>query len=116
MSEIGRSFLGVALLIGIGWALSMARGKVSWRTVLSALAVQMGIGAIVLFSEPGKYALTKVALGVTQVLEYGYKGTEFLFGGLVGPKMFEVFGGGGFVFAFRVLPSISFVTSLIAVL
>lgn len=116
MSEIGRSFLGVALLIGIGWALSMARGKVSWRTVLSALAVQMGIGAIVLFSEPGKYALTKVALGVTQVLEYGYKGTEFLFGGLVGPKMFEVFGGGGFVFAFRVLPSIIFVTSLIAVL
>ncbi len=53
---------------------------------------------------------------MTHVLEYGAKGTEFLFGGLVSPKMFEVFGGGGFVFALRVLPTIIFVTSLIAVL
>jgi CNT family concentrative nucleoside transporter len=116
MSDIGRSLLGVALLIGIGWLLSMGRKNVSWRTVLAALAVQMGIGAIVLFSDPGKFALTKVALGVTHILEFGFKGTEFLFGGLVSAKMFEVFGGAGFVFAFRVLPSIIFVTSLIAVL
>lgn len=39
-----------------------------------------------------------------------------MFGGLVDGKMFELFGGGGFVFAFRVLPMIIFFSSLIAVL
>jgi CNT family concentrative nucleoside transporter len=43
------------------------------------------------------------------------KGIGFLFGGLVSDKMFEVFGGGGFVFAAR-LPVIVFFSSLIAVL
>ncbi|MCP5821133.1 nucleoside recognition domain-containing protein, partial [Klebsiella pneumoniae] len=41
---------------------------------------------------------------------------DFIFGGLVSDKMFEVFGGGGFVFALRVLPVIVFFSSLIAVL
>ncbi|STU75925.1 Nucleoside permease NupC [Klebsiella pneumoniae] len=44
------------------------------------------------------------------------KGISFIFGGLVSDKMFEVFGGGGFVFALRVLPVIVFFSSLIAVL
>ena len=33
---------------------------------------------------------------------------DFIFGGLVSGQMFEVFGGGGFVFALRVLPVIVF--------
>lgn len=116
MSEMLRSFVGVGLLIGIGVLLSLNRKNIRWRTVLAALAVQMAIGAFVLFLPLGKDALTAVASGVTHVLEFGNKGTQFLFGGLVSDKMFEVFGGGGFVFAFRVLPSIIYVTTLIAVL
>lgn len=115
MSDIGRSLLGVALLILIGWAFSMRRKDVSWRTVLSALAVQMGIGAIVLFSDQGSWALQKIAGGVTHVLEYGAKGTEFLFGNLVTAEAFKP-GGLGFIFAFRVLPTIIYVTALISVL
>ena len=116
MSEVMRSFIGVALLIGIGILLSMNRKSIRWRTVLAALAVQMAIGAFVLFIPFGKDALTAIAGGVTHILEFGFKGTEFLFGGLVSTKMFELFGGGGFVFAFRVLPTIIYVTTLIAVL
>ena len=41
---------------------------------------------------------------------------EFLFGGLVTARMFEVFGDTGFVFAFRVLTAIISVSALIAVL
>lgn len=44
------------------------------------------------------------------------KGMNFIFGGLVSDKMFELFGGGGFIFALRVLPIIVFFSSLIAVL
>ncbi len=115
MAELLRSVGGIALLIGIGWALSMARGSVRWRTVLAALAVQFAIGAIVLFWDRGNQALLAVATGVTHVLEFGAKGTEFMFGGLVSPDVFKP-GGLGFIFAFRVLPTIIYVTALIAVL
>lgn len=54
--------------------------------------------------------------GVASVIAYGNEGISFIFGGLVSDKMFEVFDGGGFVFALRVLPVIVFFSSLIAVL
>ena len=116
MTESIRSLIGVGILVLIGFLLSYNRSAIRWRTVLAALAVQMAIGAFVLFVPIGKDILGGIANGVTHVLEFGFKGTEFLFGGLVSNKMFEVFGGGGFIFALRVLPSIIFVTALIAVL
>ncbi len=116
MSEVTRSLFGVALLILIGWLFSINRKSVNWRIVLSALVLQMGIGALVLFSDAGSAALKAIAETMTNILKFGNKGTEFLFGGLVSDKMFEVFGGMGFIFAFRVLPAIIYVTALIAVL
>ena len=116
MTDLVRSLIGVGILVLIGFILSYNRKAISWRTVLAALAVQVAIGAFVLFVPVGKDILGGIANGVTHVLGYGFKGTEFLFGGLVSSKMFEVFGGGGFIFALRVLPTIIFVTALIAVL
>ena len=115
MSDVVRSLLGIGLLILIGWLFSMARGKVQWRIVLSALALQMAIGAVVLFSSQGNAVLLGIASTVTHVLEFGAKGSEFMFGGLVSPNVFKP-DGLGFIFAFRVLPAIIYVTALIAVL
>lgn len=53
---------------------------------------------------------------VFKIINYGNEGISFLFGGLVSDKMFEVFGGGGFVFAVRVLPTIVFFSALISLL
>lgn len=64
----------------------------------------------------GRKILLAMSDGVASVIGYGQKGMDFIFGGLVSDKMFEVFGGGGFVFALRVLPVIVFFSSLIAVL
>ncbi len=114
--ELGRSLLGVLMLIGIGYALSINRGAISWRTVIAAVAVQMAIGAFVLFVPFGKDMLDVLAKGVNHILDFGNRGIEFMFGGLVKPKMFELFGGDGFVFALRVLAQIIYVTALIAVL
>jgi concentrative nucleoside transporter, CNT family len=115
MSDVTRSFIGIAILILIGWLFSLARGKVNWRIVLSALVLQVGIGALVLFSDTGSSALKSVADVVTSVLKFGSKGAEFLFGNIVSGAAFSP-GGLGFVFAFQVLPAIIYVTSLIAVL
>lgn len=110
------SLLGMCTLLAIAFALSKHRKAINWRTVGGAFALQFSLGALVLYVPAGQMLLQKMSEGVVAVLSYGNKGIEFLFGGLVGEKMFEVFGGGGFIFAFRVLPTIIFFSSLIAVL
>jgi hypothetical protein len=49
-------------------------------------------------------------------MTYSDAGSAFIFGSLVGPKMDRVFDGAGFVFAFRVLPAIIFITALVSLL
>ena len=116
MSDALHGLLGLAVLVLIAIALSINRRAIRPRVVLAALATQIAIGALVLFVPWGRIALASAAAGVNHVIEYGNKGIEFLFGGLVTPKMFELFGGMGFVFAVRVLPAIIYMSALIAVL
>jgi CNT family concentrative nucleoside transporter len=114
--EILRSLAGILVLLLIAFAFSMNRRAINPRTVICALLLQAAVGALVLFVPLGKTVLSGVATAVNHVLDYGNKGISFLFGGLVDPKMFELFGGGGFIFGLRVLPMIIFVTSLISIL
>ncbi len=114
--EIARSMLGVAVLLLLAFAVSNNRRAIRPRVVLSALAAQFAIGALVLFVPVGRSILAGAAQAVDRVLEYGNKGISFMFGGLVDKKMFDVFGDQGFVFGLRVLPMIIFVTALISVL
>lgn len=110
------SLLGMAVLIGIAILLSNNRKAIRLRTVAGAFAIQFLIGAFILYVPIGQQFLGAVSNGVAAVLQFGNAGIEFLFGGLVSGKMFEVFGGGGFVFALRVLPVIVFFSALVAVL
>jgi len=116
MALIARNLLGIAVLLLIAFIFSTNRRGIRLRTVLPALLAQVGIGAFILFVPIGKSVLSAAAGGVNHVLGYGNAGIEFLFGGLVQSKMFELFGNGGFVFGVRVLPAIIFVTALISVL
>ena len=108
--------VGMATLILIAVLFSSNRKAIKIRTVGGAFAIQAGLGAFVLYVPVGRDILVSVSNAVSSVIGYGQNGIEFLFGGLVSNKMFEVFGGGGFIFAFRVLPVIIFFSSLIAVL
>ncbi|MEX3958858.1 NupC/NupG family nucleoside CNT transporter [Trinickia sp. EG282A] len=114
--EALRSVFGIIALLVIAFAISNNRRAINPRTVLAALALQLAIGALALFVPLGRDALGAIARGVGSILQNGESGIEFMFGGLVGPKMFEVFGKDGFSYALRVLPLIIFVTALIAVL
>ena len=110
------SLLGMVVLLLAAYLLSENRKAINLRTVGGAFLIQVSLGAFVLYVPIGITVLEWLSNGVQRVIDCGFKGTEFIFGGLVSPQMFEVFGGGGFVFAFRVLPSIIFFSSLIAVL
>jgi CNT family concentrative nucleoside transporter len=116
MSDILRGSLGLAALVLIAIAVSENRRAIRARVALSALALQAGIGALVLFVPWGRAALAGAASAVNQVIAYGNKGVEFMFGGLVSPTMHDLFGDTAFVFAFRVLPAIIYMSALIAIL
>lgn len=110
------SLLGIVVLLGIAYLLSNNRKAINFRTVFGALAIQVSLGAFILYVPIGRDALLAVANGVSKVINYGNEGIKFLFGALAGDKVFEVFGGEGFIFAVRVLPAIVFFSALISLL
>ncbi|MDC5841882.1 NupC/NupG family nucleoside CNT transporter [Vibrio europaeus] len=114
--QILSSLLGMIVLLGIAYAFSMNRKLINLRTVFGAFSIQFLIGAFVLFVPIGKDLLQHVSNGINAVLGYSADGIGFLFGGLASDQMFELFGGGGFVFAIRVLPVIVFFSALVSVL
>ncbi|KOE81858.1 NupC/NupG family nucleoside CNT transporter [Vibrio sp. SA48] len=110
------SLVGMVVLLAIAFAFSSNRKAINIRTVGGAFAIQFALGAFVLYVPWGRDLLNGFSTGVSNVINYGNDGSSFLFGGLVSNKMFEVFGGGGFIFAFRVLPTLIFFSALISVL
>jgi concentrative nucleoside transporter, CNT family len=114
--QILMGLIGMVVLLAIAVLLSSNRRAINLRTVLGAWMIQVAIGALILYVPAGRKVLLAMSEGVANVIAYGNEGIGFLFGGLVSDKMFELFGGGGFIFALRVLPVIVFFSSLIAVL
>ena len=103
--------LGIAAFIATAWLMSDARRSVRWRSVGSAFAIQVGIGALVFGTAAGQSVLTTLSDAVGNAIGAGNAGVDFLFGHLTREAK-----NTPFVFAFKVLPMIVFFSSLIAVL
>ncbi|WP_336487840.1 NupC/NupG family nucleoside CNT transporter [Methylobacterium nigriterrae] len=116
IERVVHAAVSLVLLIGIAVLFSTDRRAIRPRVVLAGLGLQVAVGALILFVPAGRAALAAVAGVIQIVLAYGDRGATFLFGGLVEPRMFELFGGSGFVLALRVLPQILYVSALIGVL
>jgi CNT family concentrative nucleoside transporter len=104
--------LGIAALLCAAYALSDNRKAIRWRTVGTALVLQVLIGWMVFAVPAGRDALAWLSFGVANAINAGKEGVDFLFG----PLSREGGDSIGFVFALRVLPMIVFFSSLIAVL
>ncbi|TXH96266.1 MAG: NupC/NupG family nucleoside CNT transporter [Rheinheimera sp.] len=103
------SLVGIAAILLIAYLCSTHRQAIKWRTVGGAFAIQLAIGAFVLYVPAGKDVLVSVSNAVGAVISYANEGIVFLFGD-TGAKKY------GFVFAIHVLTVIIFFSSLIAVL
>ncbi|WP_375749423.1 NupC/NupG family nucleoside CNT transporter [Vibrio sp. HN007] len=106
------SILGIVVLLGAAVLISENKKAINLRTVGGAFAIQLGLGAFILYVPIGRDILLSISQGVSSVIAYGGKGIEFLFGNLVN---FSV-EGIGFIFAFQVLPIIIFFSALVSVL
>ncbi|PWW14489.1 MULTISPECIES: NupC/NupG family nucleoside CNT transporter [Pseudidiomarina] len=103
------SFLGIAIILFIAYLFSSNRKQIRWRTVVGAFAIQLALGAFVLYVPFGQDVLYAVASGVANIIAFTDAGIDFMFGGLASADF-------GFVFAIRVLSVIVFFSSLISVL
>ena len=103
------SLLGITLILAIAVALSSDRKAIRLRVVGAAFALQAGFAALVLYVPAGNRVLQGIAAGVSALLSYAGKGTEFLFGKLATDDL-------GQNFAIQALPVIIFFAALISVL
>lgn len=107
-----RGLLGIAAILGLAVLLSENRRAISKRVVFWGLALQWGFAILVLWVPAGSVALERAGDFIKGVLDTALVGSEFVFG----PKLVAADGPAGFVFAFRVLPTVIFVAALFAVL
>jgi CNT family concentrative nucleoside transporter len=104
--------IGLAVLMGIAYALSTDRKAIRLRTVAWGLGLQFGLALFVLKTESGRWLFGYVGDKIKRLLDFSFEGSQMVFGGL------GVKGGGsfGFIFAFQVLPTIIFIAALFAIL
>jgi concentrative nucleoside transporter, CNT family len=128
--ERGQSILGMAVILGSCFALSRDRSKVSWRLVGWGIGLQLLLGALVLKTGPGRALFSLANDAITGLLAHTSAGARFIFGNLAVQNNVPVGAGGahgpvqaggtvaevGAFFAFGVLPTIIFFSSLMAVL
>jgi concentrative nucleoside transporter, CNT family len=102
---------GIALILGIGVALSRNRRAISRRVVGWGVGLQLAFAIFVLRVPIGQRIFRVLGDAVSALLAFSYAGSGFVFGEL-GKQHSSL----GVVFAFQVLPAIIFVSALFAIL
>jgi len=108
------SLVGLAVIMGIAYALSTDRKAIRGKTVFWGLTLQFLFALFVLKTSVGQGVFAWMGGKINRLLQFSFVGSDFLFGRLGRPG-----GGGepiGFIFAFQVLPTIIFIAALFAIL
>lgn len=107
--------IGILMFIGMSFALSNSRRKISWKLVIWGVSLQIILALLVLgipvlgFSGPLRFLFNAANDAIVATLTFTEEGSRFIFGSLIDIQK------SGFIFAFQVLPTIIFMASLMAV-
>jgi len=109
--------IGIALIVLIAFLMSNNRKAINYKLVLSGLGIQTLLALFILRVPLGQKMFAALGAAVTKVLDFSNKGADFVFGILVnGKRLDEVFGmGSGFIFIFKIMPTIIFVSVLVSI-
>ena len=117
-----RGALGFFLLLVLAWTLRERRGeygrRVSWRTVIAGVALQIGLAVLLLRLPPASRVLLLFNRAALALQEATDQSTSFVFGYLGGGKLpfAETSPGASFILAFKVLPLVLIISALSALL
>ncbi|MFZ0582641.1 MAG: nucleoside transporter C-terminal domain-containing protein [Candidatus Acidiferrales bacterium] len=103
--------LGMMTMMALAYLFSTNRRAIRGKTVAWGLGLQIVFAFLVMRWEFGRLIFQKAGAGVNWVLDFAFKGSEFVFGDL-GKKGSPM----GFYLAFQVLPTIIFIAAVFALL
>ncbi|MCG2726847.1 MAG: NupC/NupG family nucleoside CNT transporter [Elusimicrobia bacterium] len=104
------SFFGIFVLLAIAWVFSKNKKRINYKTIGVGLLMQFIFALIILKTPPGKKFFQFMNDIIIKLLSFSDEGAKFLFGSLINNDSL------GFIFAFQVLPTIIFFSSLMSVL
>ena len=100
------SLLGIFVMLGLAWLLSTNRKKMDFKLIIMGTLLQFIFGVLVLWTTPGQIFFQGAKEFITKLISFSDNGAAMVFG-----QNFR-----DHFFAFSVLPTIIFVSSLMAVL
>jgi len=100
------SLLGLLVMMLLAWLLSVDRKRMNLRLIASGLILQFVLALLILKTSPGELVFSAARTFVTRLVGFSDAGAEFIFG-----QAFK-----DHFFAFSVLPTVIFISSLMAVL
>ena len=107
--EYIRALAGIFVLILLAYLFSQNKKAIDWKLVIIGIALQIVFGFLIAKVEIVTRAFISLSEGFVVFLNFSQDGAEFLFGELVNPS-----GNWGFIFAFKVLPTIIFFSTITA--
>lgn len=130
LAERATSLLGLLVFVLAAWAMSVDRAAVNWTTVAWGLGLQFAFGVLILTNEAGRAFFAGANDLFVALIGYTVQGASFLFGNLTLNNVPVGSAGGpmdplasttawantGAFFAFNVLPTIIFFSSLTTLL
>ncbi|WMN06670.1 nucleoside transporter C-terminal domain-containing protein [Marivirga arenosa] len=102
-----RGLIGLLVLVGFAWLFSVNKKKIDWRLVGTGLLLQIIFGLLITKVEFVELMFKKVSEAFVVFLSFSGDGARFLFGDLAGDSL-------GFIFAFQVLPTVIFFSTVTA--
>jgi CNT family concentrative nucleoside transporter len=100
------SFLGLIVMLVLAWSMSNNKRIIPWRTVITGTLLQIVFALIILRTPIGRAFFIGLSDVVTVFLDFSDAGARFIFGE----------GFSEHFFAFKVLPTIIFFSSVITIL
>lgn len=107
----GQAILGFFALLLLVASFSTNLRAINKRTIFWGLLLQFLLAYLVIYNESVRAGFSIIGAGISKLIECSDKGAEFVFGSLATSK-----GPSGFVFAFKALPPIIFVSAFFSLL
>jgi CNT family concentrative nucleoside transporter len=109
--NVARGLLGIVAFIGLAWCFSANRRAIPWRLVGTGVVLQVVFGLLVLRVDAVRGVVDAVGRFFVRILDFNEAGARFLFGNLLDASQ-----SWGFLFAFKVLPTIIFFSAFTSLL
>tara|TARA_B100000941_G_scaffold123104_1_gene86735 strand:+ start:2374 stop:3630 length:1257 start_codon:yes stop_codon:yes gene_type:complete len=112
--------LGILAILVLAYIISNDRNKIDKKLIFWGISLQLFFALLILKVPGGKFVFNSIDIFIKKILDFSVEGSKFLFGNLADDSLYfpgdGSWPGFGFQFAFLVLPTVIFFSSIMSVL